>query len=417
MLGAYLMHEATYALFRPLRLFAKGTRAVFDDTENPFARTPYGTAVIGFCDMLERITRRYGKPAFNITSTEINGQKISVRERIVWQKPFCSLLHFSRGRKDDKFDHPKMLIVAPLSSHYATLLRHTVECLLPTHDIYITDWIDSRTIPVSEGPFDLDDYIDYIIEILHLLGPNIHVLAVCQPAVPVAAATALMEAQNDPCHPASMILIGGPVDASKSPTEVNKFVHSRGVPWFQANCVMHVPFTYAGSMREVIPGFFQLSGFMAMNLERHVESHWTMFTHLLEGSGDSAEKQIAFYDEYLAVMDLPAEYFLQTVQCVFVDYALARGTMKHRDIPVDLKKISRTALMTIEGERDDISGIGQTYAAQDLCSSIPKHLKRDYLQLGVGHYGLFSGSRFKNEIVPQIVDFTSMVTRHLLKKE
>jgi poly(3-hydroxybutyrate) depolymerase len=310
-----------------------------------------------------------------------------------------------------------MLIVAPLSSHYATLLRHTVECLLPYYDIYITDWTDSRTVPLSEGRFDLDDYIDYLAEIFHFLGPNTHVLAVCQPVVPVAAVTALMEAQNDSCHPASMILIGGPIDASKSPTQVNTYVHSRGVPWFKANCVVRVPFGYAGFGRAVIPGFIQLSGFMATNLDRHMESHWSMFTHLLEGSGDSAEKQMAFYDEYLAVMDLPAEYFLQTVQEVFVDFSLARGTMKHRGIPIDLKKISRTALMTIEGERDDISGIGQTYAAHDLCSSIPKRLKRNYLQLGVGHYGQFSGSRFQKEVVPQIIDFTSMVEQHLSSKK
>src|SRR5690606_35000020 len=277
-------------------------------------------------------------------------------------------------------NQPKMLVVAPMSGHYATLLRGTVETFLPTHEVYITDWADARMIPLSEGRFDLDDYIDYVISMLHVLGPDVHVLAVCQPAVPVIAAIARMEAQNDPFVPRSMTLMGGPIDTRRSPTAVNKLAEERGTEWFRRNCIFRVPFPNPGFMRSVYPGFLQLSGFMAMNLDRHISAHLEMFNHLVEGDGDSADKHRDFYDEYLAVMDLTAEFYLQTVDTLFVRHALPKGEMMHRDRPVDLSAIRRVALMTVEGEKDDISGVGQTQAAHDLCTNIPAEMRVHHLQ-------------------------------------
>jgi len=297
------------------------------------------------------------------------------------------------------------LIVAPLSGHYATLLRGTVEAFLPNHDVYITEWRDARTVPVSEGSFDLDDYIDYVISILHALGGDMHVLAVCQPAVPVMAAVARMEADDDPYVPVSMTLMGGPIDTRVNPTSVNKLAERRGIDWFRRNVVSKVPFPNPGFMRDVYPGFLQLNGFVTMNLDRHLEAHRDLFLHLVRGDGDSAHKHKEFYDEYLAVMDLAAEYYLQTVDTVFVRHAMPKGEMKHRDRPVDLSRIRRVALLTVEGEHDDISGVGQTEAAHQLCVNIPADRQAHWLQPGVGHYGVFNGSRFLAEIAPRIADF------------
>jgi poly(3-hydroxybutyrate) depolymerase len=298
-----------------------------------------------------------------------------------------------------------VLIVAPMSGHYATLLRGTVEAFLPTHEVFITDWVDARLVPLSEGSFDLDDYIDYVIGMLELLGPDVHVMAVCQPSVPVAAAVALMEAKDSPSVPLSMTLMGGPIDTRKSPTAVNKLAQERGMEWFKKNCIFKVSFPNPGFYREVYPGFLQLSGFMAMNIDRHMNAHWEMFSHLVRGDGDSAEKQQDFYDEYLAVMDLTAEFYLQTVDTVFVRHALPKGEMLHRGVAVDLKAIRRCALMTVEGENDDISGVGQTKATHDLCVNLPKAKQLYHLQKDVGHYGVFNGSRFRKEIAPAIKDF------------
>jgi poly(3-hydroxybutyrate) depolymerase len=324
----------------------------------------------------------------------------------VWERAFCRLVHFERA-----FEHPprrpqpKMLIVAPMSGHYPTLLRGTVEAFLPNHDVYITDWADARTVPLAEGRFDLDDYIDYVISILHFLGGDAHVIAVCQPSVPVLAAAAVMEAHDDPYVPHSMILMGGPIDTRVNPTGVNKLAGARGVDWFRHNVITKVPFPHAGVMRDVYPGFLQLHGFVSMNLDRHIEAHRNLFKHLVEGDGDSAQKHREFYDEYLAVMDLAAEFYLQTVDTVFVRHALPTGQMTHRGRPIDLAKIRRIALMTVEGEHDDISGVGQTHAAHDLCVNIPDSMKAHWLQPTVGHYGVFNGSRFRAEIAPRISDF------------
>jgi poly(3-hydroxybutyrate) depolymerase len=300
---------------------------------------------------------------------------------------------------------PRVLIVAPMSGHYATLLRGTVEAFLPTHEVYITDWSDARMVPVAEGRFDLDDYVDYVIEMLHVLGGNIHVIAVCQPSVPVVAAVSIMEAERDPFVPLSMTLMGGPIDTRRNPTAVNNLAAERGIDWFRSHVITKVPFPHPGVMRDVYPGFLQLNGFITMNLDRHMDAHKNLFKNLVKGDGDLVDKHRDFYDEYLAVMDLAAEYYLQTVDLVFIKHALPKGEMTHRGKPVDPSKIKRVALMTVEGENDDISGLGQTEATHDLCSSIPRHRRVHYVQKGVGHYGVFNGSRFKSEIVPRISDF------------
>ena len=292
-----------------------------------------------------------------------------------------------------------------MSGHYATLLRGTVEAMLPTHDIYITDWSDARMVPLSDGRFDLDDYVDYLIEIFHVLGGDVHVMAVCQPAVPVVIAVSVMEAANDPYVPYSMTLMGGPIDTRRNPTAVNKLAEERGIDWFRNNVITKVPFPQPGVMRDVYPGFLQLTGFISMNLDRHVDAHQRLFANLVKGDGDKVEKHRDFYDEYLAVMDLTAEYYLQTVEQVFIKHALPKGELLHRGKLVDPSKVKRVALMTVEGENDDISGLGQTEATHDLCSSIPQSRRVHYMQEGVGHYGVFNGSRFRSEIVPRITDF------------
>jgi poly(3-hydroxybutyrate) depolymerase len=356
-------------------------------------------------EMFERATRRYGKPAFDLPFTVIDGDDVAVSERVIWNRPFCNLLHFERARGRRAPAQPKVLIVAPMSGHYATLLRGTVEAFLPTHEVFITDWVDARMVALSEGDFDLDTYVDYVIEMLEVLGPDVHVMAVCQPSVPVAAAIALMEAEDNPHVPRSMTLMGGPIDTRKSPTAVNKLAEERGMEWFRKNCIFKVPFPNAGFYRDVYPGFLQLSGFMAMNIDRHMNAHWEMYTHLVARDGDSAEKHRDFYDEYLAVMDLTAEFYLQTVDTVFVRHALPKGEMMHRGNRVDLTAIRRCAVMTVEGENDDISGVGQTRAMHDLCVNLPKSKQLYHLQKDVGHYGVFNGSRVRKEIAPAIKGF------------
>jgi poly(3-hydroxybutyrate) depolymerase len=406
---AYYWYEAAHAVVGPARAANDATRLLFNNPVNPLTYTGYGRTLSAACELFERVTRRYGKPAFDLPTTLVGGERVAVRENVVWQKPFCRLLHFERQFNGPRPIQPKLLIVAPMSGHYATLLRGTVEAFLPTHEVYITDWEDARLVPLAVGRFDLDDYIDYVIEMLQAMGPGVHVMGVCQPSVPVFAAVARMEAKDDPCSPASMTLMGGPIDTRCSPTAVNKVAQERGLEWFKRNCIVKVPFTSPGFMRGVYPGFLQLSGFMAMNIDRHMLAHWEMYNHLVEGDGDSAEKHRDFYDEYMAVMDLTEEFYLQTVDVVFCRHLLPRGEMLHRGELVDLKAIRRTGLMTVEGEKDDISGVGQTYAAHDLCVNLPEERKAHYLQMGVGHYGVFNGSRFRSEIAPRIADFIATI--------
>ena len=360
-------------------------------------------------ELFERATRRFGKPAFGIPETLVGEVQVSVEEQNLLHKPFVNLLHFRKFWPDGVAHkaQEKLLIVAPMSGHYATLLRNTVEGMLPHFDVYITDWIDARNVPLSHGKFDLEDYTDYLVEILQLLGPGTSVMAVCQPSVPVMAAVSLMSANKDPAVPKAMVLMGGPIDTRRNPTAVNKLAEQRGVDWFRKNVIMRVPFPHSGFMRRVYPGFLQLTGFMTMNLDRHMDAHRELFWHLVEGDQDSAERHTEFYDEYMSVMDLTAEFYLMTVDRVFVNHDLPNGTYMHRGIRLDPSTIKTTALLTIEGEKDDISGVGQTEAAHDLCSSLAAERKQHYLQLGVGHYGVFSGSRYRKEVVPVITKFVS----------
>ena len=401
----YHLYELNHAAVSPLRAAADVSRLYFQNPLNPLAYTAFGRSVAAAAEVFERATRRYGKPEWGITDVAIRGKRVPVTDRVIWQRPFCNLRHFQKPSGGNGRDQPKLLIVAPMSGHYASLLRGTVRTMLVDHDVYITDWIDARMVPVVEGAFDLDDYIDYLISILHLIGPDAHVMAVCQPSVPVVAAVALMAAAGDRNLPATMILMGGPIDTRINPTAVNALAEKRDLDWFRQNVIMKVPFPHPGFMRDVFPGFLQLSGFMSMNLDRHVEAHRDLFRHLVEGDGDSADKHRDFYDEYLAVMDLTAEFYLQTIETVFIDHALPKGEMTHRGRPVDPVAIQSVAMLTIEGEHDDISGVGQTRAAHDICTSIPVDMRAHRLQPEVGHYGVFNGSRFRTEIAPRIADF------------
>jgi poly(3-hydroxybutyrate) depolymerase len=402
----YWFYEMSQAAVIPSRAMADATRLLFRNPVNPWAHTTFGKSLAAGAELFERSTRRYGRPEWNISSALVGGERVPVHITPVWQRPFCRLLHFERTLEHAPHrPQPRVLIVAPMSGHYATLLRGTVEAFLPNHDVYITEWADARTVPVSEGPFDLDDYVEYLISMLHALGGNVHMIAVCQPSVPVMAAVSVMEAGGDPYVPNSMVLMGGPIDTRINPTAVNKLAEERGIDWFRRNVITKVPFPHPGMLRDVYPGFLQLHGFMSMNLDRHIEAHRNLFMHLVKADGDSAQKHREFYDEYLAVMDLAAEFYLQTVDTVFVRHALPKGQMTHRGRPVDPAAIRRVAMLTVEGEHDDISGVGQTEAAHRLCVNIPSERRAHWLQPAVGHYGVFNGSRFRAEIAPRISDF------------
>lgn len=401
----YHLYETTHAMLSPFRAMADATRVALSNPANPFAHMPMAKQFVATAELFERTTRRYGKPPFGLPTTLVGGERVAVTEKVVWKRPFCDLLHFQRdlpaGRKAD----PKVLLVAPMSGHYATLLRGTVETFLPNHEVYITDWADARMVPMSEGQFDLDDYVDYIVSMLHFLGPDTHVMAVCQPSVPVFMAVARMEAEDDPYVPTTLTLMGGPIDTRSNPTAVNRLAEERGTDWFRRNAITVVPFPHPAAMRQVYPGFLQITGFMTMNLDRHVDAHRELFRNLVRGDGDNAQKHREFYDEYLAVMDLTAEFYLQTIERVFVEHHLPRGIMRHRDLPVDPRAIRRVALLTVEGEKDDITGGGQTLAAHGLAVNIPDDMRHHHLQPAVGHYGVFNGSRFKADIAPRVMDF------------
>ncbi|MBP2443074.1 polyhydroxyalkanoate depolymerase [Rhizobium leguminosarum] len=410
----YQLYELNHAAMAPFRAAADIMRFAYANPLNPFSHTPLGRTMAASLEMFERTTRRYGKPEFGLKQTAIGDQTVSVREEIVWSRPFCNLLHFARNDPRAHGNDPRILIVAPMSGHYATLLRGTVEALLPSADVYITDWIDARMVPMTEGRFDFDDYVDYVIEMLHFLGHDTHVIAVCQPSVPVLAAAAVMEEANDPLSPASITLMGGPIDTRINPTAVNKLAQERSLQWFSDNVIMNVPWPQPGFMRPVYPGFLQLSGFMSMNLDRHLVAHKEFFMHLVKNDGEP-ERHRDFYDEYLAVMDLTAEFYLQTVEQVFIKHSLPKGELMHRGKRVDPAAIRKVALLTVEGENDDISGVGQTEAAQTICVNIPEDMRMHYLQPDVGHYGVFNGSRFRREIAPRIINFVREHSRSVTK--
>jgi poly(3-hydroxybutyrate) depolymerase len=398
----YHLHEFQHAALGPLRLFAEAVQSMYSHPWMPVSYTSMGRAIAAGAELLERTTRRYPKPQFNLPTTKIDGVEVPVREVVVYEKPFCSLLHFQR--QTDRRD-PRILVVAPMSGHYATLLRGTVETLMVDHDVYITDWVDARDVALSEGGFSLDDYIDYVVEMLHFLGADTHVLAVCQPSVPVLAAVSLMAADNDPRQPSSVTLMGGPIDTRINPTKVNEVATTKPLSWFETHVINNVPYVHAGRGRRVYPGFLQLQGFMSLNPERHMGEHFKLFHNMVKGDGDSAEKHREFYDEYLAVMDLPAEYYLETLQKVFIEHHLPDGIMSSRGRKVDPALIRHTALMTIEGEKDDITGLGQTEAAHRLCSGLPDSMRLHHVAPKVGHYGVFNGRRWREEIYPHVREF------------
>lgn len=353
-------------------------------------------------DVFAHATHPYGKPKFNLPTTIIKGKICTVQEQVVLATPFGDLLHFVR---DGAAPAPKLMIVAPMSGHYATLLRGTVETMLPHFDVYITDWADAKLVPLTDGRFDLDDYIDIVIKFFEVLGPGAHAMAVCQPSVPVFAATALMNMMDHPCTPASITMMGGPIDTREAPTGVNTLAMERPFAWFEQNVVMQVPAYYPGALRKVYPGFLQLSGFLGMNLGNHMMSHWNMFKHLVQGDGESADSSKAFYEEYRSVCDMTGEFYLQTIKRVFQEHHLPKGEFDHRGTRVDASKITKTAILCIEGERDDISGIGQTKAALKLTTKLADAKKHYFLAEGVGHYGIFNGRKWREMIAPEVVKF------------
>jgi poly(3-hydroxybutyrate) depolymerase len=397
----YQAYELQRHLSQPVRLWANALERLYSSPYNPLSDTWFGKSIAASAEIVARLTQNYGKPTFGLKTTEVGNETVAVNEEILLRKPFCRLLRFHRDttRRD-----PKVLVVAPMSGHFATLLRGTVEALLPEHDVHITDWVDAREVELSEGNFDLDDYVDYVIEFCRYLGPNVHVIAVCQPSVPVLAAASLMAQANDPRQPRSLTLMGGPIDTRESPTTPNDLAMRNSMMWFRQNVISTVPFNYPGAMRRVYPGFLQLTSFITMNLDRHINAHMRQFEHLIKGDDDSADGHRAFYDEYLAVMDLTAEFYLQTIQVVFKEHQLPRGAWVSRGRPIDPSAIE-TALMTIEGELDDISGIGQTKAAHTLTPNIPGARHVHWEQPRVGHYGIFNGRKWREQIMPRVRDF------------
>ncbi|MEL8054803.1 MAG: polyhydroxyalkanoate depolymerase [Pseudomonadota bacterium] len=404
----YTLVEMNRAAMAPMRVAAKGAKAFLEAPMNPMRETTFGRSMLAAGSVFERATRYYGKPEWQIPTTEIKGKTLNVAPTVSWSSPWCNLIHFqTEGAPTGR---PRLLICAPLSGHFATLLRGTVEAFLPTHEVYITDWTDAKMAPVWLGRFDLDDYIDHVRLALQHIGGGAHVVAVCQPGPPVLAAISMMAEDKDPALPATMTYMGSPIDARKSPTVPNLLAEERSFDWFRDKMIYTVPAPWPGMMRRVYPGFVQLTSFMHMNWDRHVDAQSQFFDHLVEGDEDSAEKHRAFYDEYLAVLDLTQEFYLQTIRRVFREHRLARGIFRYRgERLVNPAAIKTVGLMTVEGEKDDISGIGQTQAAHDLCTDIPSKMQQDYIQPGVGHYGVFNGRRFRKEIVPRINAFQDKV--------
>lgn len=402
----YHLYEFNRGLFHPARMAAKSGSMIFNSPMNPITHTHMGRSIAALCEVFERATRQYGKPLFDLEETIVDGKTVDVTEKTVWRNTFCRLRHFERDLPNNiRQKSPRILLVAPMSGHYATLLRGTVEALLPHAEVYITDWIDARMVPVSEGTFDLSDYITYLIDMMGLFNGDVHAVAVCQPSVPLFAAVSHMEAIGSDNVPNSMTLMGGPIDTRINPTAVNVIPEEKDLHWFQTNVLATVPWTFPGAGRVVYPGFLQLSSFMAMNFDSHAQSHSDHFFDLIKGDDESAEKHKSFYDEYLAVMDLTGEFYLETVDKVFIQKQLPLGLMKYKGRKVDPGKITRVSLMTVEGELDDITGVGQCSAALDLAANLPASKKHHYEQKGVGHYGIFNGSRFRNHVMPEILKF------------
>jgi poly(3-hydroxybutyrate) depolymerase len=389
----YQMYDAQQAMLAPLRAFSRIAGASIPHFGS-------GTESLrGAYELWARAGLTHVRPSFGIDSVTVAGREVAVREEVVARTPFASLLRFA---KDCDVAQPRGLLVAPLSGHFATLLRGTVRTMLPEHDVYLTDWHNARDVPVECGRFGVDEYVEHVMEFLRTIGPGAHVVAVCQPCVTVLAAVAVMAEENDPAQPRSMVLMAGPVDTRESPTAVNDLARSKSIAWFERNLIARVPWRYRGAGRRVYPGFVQLSAFMSMNFERHMKAHQDLFDHIARGEDAAADAIRAFYDEYFAVLDLDADFYLETVRLFFQQDALARGTLTYHGRLVRPAAIKRTALLTVEGEKDDICGLGQTLAAQELCSGLRPHLRHHHMQAGVGHFGVFSGTRWSKQIYPAV---------------
>jgi poly(3-hydroxybutyrate) depolymerase len=405
----YQLYEAQRALMAPFADFAAATAKLYKHPLSPFTHVPGAGRLSAGFELLHRLGMDYEKPAFEIIQVKSNGIDVAVQEQVALEKPFCRLIRFKRFSDDGATldamkNQPTVLVVAPLSGHHATLLRDTVKSLLQDHKVYITDWTDARMVPIEAGPFHLDDYIAYVQEFIAHIGPDVHVISVCQPTVPVLAAVSLLASAGKPT-PLSLTMMGGPIDARKSPTAVNNLAMNRSYEWFENNVIYRVPQNYPGAHRRVYPGFLQHTGFVAMNPDRHATAHYDYFLDLVRGDDDSTEAHRKFYDEYNAVLDLPAEYYLDTIKTVFQDFSLVKGTWEVKGQLVRPQDIENCALLTIEGELDDISGAGQTKAAHDLCTRIPSDRQFHYDAIGAGHYGIFAGRRWRDIIYPEVRDF------------
>jgi poly(3-hydroxybutyrate) depolymerase len=405
----YQLYESQRALLSPFAEFASASSKLYNHPLSLFTHTPLAQRVSAGLDLMHRLAKEYEKPEFNITSANIDGVEVAVQQQTALTKPFCRLLRFKRFSDNLPMlsrmkDQPTVLVVAPLSGHHSTLLRETVRELLKDHKVFITDWTDARMVPAEAGPFHLDDYVAYVQEFIRHAGPEVNVISVCQPTVPVLAAVSLMASAGE-TTPRTLTMMGGPIDARKSPTAVNNLAMNKSHSWFENNVIYRVPVNYPGSGRRVYPGFLQHAGFIAMNPDRHLKSHYDYFLDLMRGDDGNVDFHRDFYDEYNAVLDMPAEYYLDTIKTVFQDFALVNGTWSVHGKLVRPQDIQTSALLTIEGELDDISGAGQTRAAHGLCTGIPKSRQFHYDAIGAGHYGIFSGRRWRDHVYPQVRDF------------
>ena len=401
----YALHDLQRTALSPWNYFAKASHEFLTSPFSPLAHWPSSRRLAANAELFYRLTQDFAKPEFGLDHTVVAGERVAVHETLVVDKPFCKLIHFKRELPAGHPADPVVLLVAPLSGHHATLLRDTVRTMLPEHEVYITDWVDARIVPLEKGSFHFDDYVDYVREFIRFLGPDMHVISVCQPTVPVLAAVSLMASLDEAVKPRTMIMMGGPIDARKSPTAVNNLAMQKPYSWFERSLIHRVPLRYPGAMRRVYPGFLQHMGFVAMNPSRHADAHRDFYGHLVAGDDESAAAHRKFYDEYNAVLDMPAEYYLETIKRVFQEFQLPKGRMFVRELLVRPQDIKKTALLTVEGELDDISGNGQTSAAHDLCTGIPKARREHFTTPGAGHYGIFSGRRWREVIYPRVRDF------------
>jgi poly(3-hydroxybutyrate) depolymerase len=404
----YHLHEMQRSLLTPLMQWADASSKLFVNPVSPFAHSPFAQRIAAGYELMYRLGKDYEKPTFDIASTLIDEKTVAIVEQTIVTKPFCRLIHFKKDldtKATAALKQPKVLLVAPLSGHHSTLLRDTVRGLLTDHDVYITDWTDARMVPLSEGAFHLDDYIFYVQDFIRLLAPDLHVISVCQPTVPVLAAISLMASAKDKKMPKTMTMMGGPIDPRESPTKVNDLATEKKFSWFENTVIYSVPSNFAGVGRKVYPGFLQHAGFISMNAGRHAQSHREFYAHLVKGDGDSAESHRQFYNEYNAVLDMPAEYYLDTIKTVFQEFSLPMGTWEVGGQLVRPQDITNVALFTVEGELDDISGAGQTQAAHKLCSGIPADMQQDFVAPECGHFGIFSGRRWRELVCPKIGAF------------